>query len=544
MHLLESRSTKHWSILVLAIVLILGIFFRISNLDVKPIWVGEADTFSIISGYSESEVIDKILTVGAAQNSPVEIGTFLKYRYPNSEKNIGEILHKLSTRDRAPLYYLLARYWVELFGSSVTTLRSVSAVLSLLAMPCIYWLCLELFEVPLIGWMAMALLAVSPIQVIYAQDAGSNSLFIVVVLLSGAALLWALRTQKQLAWAIYMVALILGLYTQYLFILVVLGYLIYVLSIESWRFTRRLRWFWLTTCLGFLTFIPWLAIVMGHISVSQVVSHWKTQTHLTIPGAIALWAENISLIFMDLVDPKASEYSGFGKFGFYLLTPLIIALVGYSIYLLRSITPKRAYLFILISIGSTAFPLITIDAILGGNQQIWPTNLFPCFLGIQISVAHLLSSQLFLNFSRRNWYRKLWLAIVTFIITIGIIFCAFIGQADTWWNHYGGEDTLSFTQIVGRAKNPLIVVDRQRLESIIFYNLKPEVKLLFIQDEKLALDSFPSATDVFFVNPNPALQAELKLLNYDLNLLVEFPNPDRVYDLIKPPQLWKLSNKK
>jgi hypothetical protein len=247
------------------------------------------------------------------------------------------------------------------------------------------------------------------------------------------------------------------------------------------------------------------------------------------------------VLFIDLVDPKASEYMGIGKFDFYLFTPLVMILVGYSIYLLRIKTSKQVYLFILILISSTALPLIAIDLISGGNQQIWPINLFPCFLGIQISVAYSLSHKtLFTDFYQHSWHRKFWLTIAATLVTAGIIFCLIILQADTWWNKYGGEDTLSFTHIINRPKDPLIVVDRQRPESIIFYGLQPEVRLLFARENKLEVDSFKGNNDVFFLNPSLDLKAKLKLHQYDLNMLTQFPNPDRIYDHLNPPQLWKL----
>jgi uncharacterized membrane protein len=278
-------SAKRWLTILLAIVLMIGMFFRISNLDMKPIWVGESETLSLISGYSESEAINKIATIGADEDSIVNISSFLKYRYPNSEKNLGDILQKLHASGRAPLYFLLARYWVELFGHSVATLRSLSVVLSLLTVPCLYWLCLELFGLPLVGGMAMALLSVSPIQVIYAQEAGSSSLLSLLVVFSGAALLQALRTRTKVAWIAYLAALTLGFYAHYLFIFIVLGYLIYVLSIESFRFTHRSRWFWLTTFLGLLTFVPWLAIVLGYHTDLQIPAE-VSQNHLTMLGVI------------------------------------------------------------------------------------------------------------------------------------------------------------------------------------------------------------------------------------------------------------------
>jgi uncharacterized membrane protein len=235
-HSLEiNASPKRWLLLLLAVVLALSLFFRFVNLDKKPVWGDEAHTFSVISGYSESEVLDKLSKEGI-----VSVGDFLKYQYPNSDKNLTDTLRELYTDVHPPLYFLMARSWVEGIGHSVTVLRSISVVLSILTLPCIYWLCLELFGSPLVGWMATALLAVSPIQIIYAQEARPYSLLALVVLLSGASLLWAIRTQKKVAWFSYVTSSVLGLYSQYFFIFVVFGYVVYVLSIQGKRVSNAI----------------------------------------------------------------------------------------------------------------------------------------------------------------------------------------------------------------------------------------------------------------------------------------------------------------
>jgi uncharacterized membrane protein len=532
--------TKRWLIIILVIVLMLGVFFRISNLGTKPVWAGEAHTLSVISGYSESEVIDKISTAALAAKV-VNVESFLKYRYPNGAKNINDILPELYADSHPPLYFLLARYWVELFGYSITTLRSMSAVLSLLAVPCIYWLCLELFGIPTIGWMGSALFSVSPIQVIYAHEAGSFSLFSSIVLLSSASLLWALRTQRKLAWITYTVSLALGFYCQYFFVFIVIGYCIYVLSIESFRLTSKLHYFFLTKIFAFLAFSPWIFVVTQHFPDFKELFVLNGQNHLTLLGAIALWDENISLAFIDLVDPKAIEYGGFGKFCFYFLTPLILCLFACSIYLLRVKTPKQVYLFVFVLLGSTAFPLIVFDLVLGQNQEIWPENLCAFFLGIQICIAYLLSTKALLSdFTARVWQRKYWLPIATILMTEGVIFCSIFLQADTWWNKYGSEDILSFTQIIQQVKDPLILVNRQHPESLIFYNLQPQVKLLFVEDRQLKVNSFEGMGNIFFLNPNLNMQAKLKLRHYQFGLLAQYSNFDRVYDGLMLPQLWKL----
>ncbi|MHC5731192.1 MAG: glycosyltransferase family 39 protein, partial [Nostoc sp.] len=106
-----------------------------------------------------------------------------KYQYPNPEKNTIDAIKGIILEDSQilPLYILMTRFWVELFGNSVAATRSFSAFLSLLTFPCLYWLCKELFGSSLIGWIAIALVAVSPIHVVYAQEARAYSLWIVTI---------------------------------------------------------------------------------------------------------------------------------------------------------------------------------------------------------------------------------------------------------------------------------------------------------------------------------------------------------------------------
>lgn len=82
------------------------------------------------------------------------------------------------------MYFVMVKQWVQWFGNSITITRSFSALVSLLAFPLIYLLCQELFNSSVIGWIAVSLLAVSPLHILYAQEARSYSLWTVTILLS------------------------------------------------------------------------------------------------------------------------------------------------------------------------------------------------------------------------------------------------------------------------------------------------------------------------------------------------------------------------
>ena len=71
----------------------------------------------------------------------------------------------------------------------MTAIRSLSALISLLVFPSVYWLCRELFNVPLlVPGVAIALMAISPIQLVYAEEAQEYILWLVTILRSSALL--------------------------------------------------------------------------------------------------------------------------------------------------------------------------------------------------------------------------------------------------------------------------------------------------------------------------------------------------------------------
>jgi len=525
----ESFPIKHWSTILFVTILLIGIFFRVVNLDKKPVWIDETHTFSVISGHSDLEVVEKL-----PRQVPVDVESFLKYKYPNSDKGLGDSFYKLYTDVHPPLYFLIARTFVNWFGDSVKVLRSASAFLSILTLPAIYWLCLELFQSSSVAQIATALFCVSPFQVLYAQEARPYSLFTLVILLSGASLIWATRTKKLLPWMVYAVSVALGFYSQFFFLFVLFGYLCYVLLVESFQFTKRTQSFLIASLAGITAFLPWLITVLIHLSDFKDKSSWIVNHTLSIPGAVRLWSENISLSF---VDHRASEYFGFGRFGFYFLVPLIMILVIYSLYFLCIKTPKQVYLFVLTLIASTALPLIAADLILGGNRQTWPRYLVPCFLGTQISVSYLLATKVFsLNLSYTNGKRRLWSLITAALVTAGIFFSSIIVQADTWWNKYGSDVTIQIAKLVNQAEDPLVIVNPSPFSSVFYYAFEPDVKLLFASDQELEIDPSQINGSIFLLNPTDTLKAEFDRL-FDITLLAQFPDPGP--ESLNPYELWK-----
>ena len=124
--------------------------------------------------------------------------------------------------------------------------------------PCLYWLCLELFDSSIVGLVAIALIAVSPIHVLFAQEARQYSLWTLTTLFSSVSLLRAMRLNTKFSWSVYAISLALSFYTFIFSGLVTIGHFIYVAISERWQMSKRFINYLLSSLLGVLTFVPWI----------------------------------------------------------------------------------------------------------------------------------------------------------------------------------------------------------------------------------------------------------------------------------------------
>ena len=466
------KSLPSWLRSFVVVLLVLGIFFRFANLDRKVYWYDETHTSLRVSGYTEAEAVKSLSTGNIIHPEALQ-----KYQRPNPEKGVLDTIRNLAVEDaqHPPLYYVSARFWIQWFGSSATAIRSLSALISLLAFPCIYWLCLELFESPLTGWVAVALLAVSPVHVLFAQEARQYSLWTVTILLSSAALLRAMRVKTKLSWVIYSVTVVANLYTFLFSGLVLLGQAIYVVAVERCRLSKTLIGYLVASLAALFAFVPWLLVVIRGLSQIQNTTAWVATKNSKF-NLIREWIFNLNRIFLDW--NYASEDKLIYKIIFYFSSLVLLVLVGYSLYFLWRNTPLRVWLFVFTLTGSTGLTLILSDVILGGVRSTIGRYLFPCFLGIQLAVAYLFATKLsgvLVNIKQQ----KLWQIAMIAIASSGVLSCAILSQADVWWSKYQDVDIPIVAGIINQATRPLVISDAQTGEILsLSYQLNPKVQLL------------------------------------------------------------------
>ncbi|MEH2455024.1 glycosyltransferase family 39 protein [Nostoc sp.] len=495
--------SKYWLRFLIIILLVIGVFFRFVNIDKRIYWGDEVFSSLRISGYMQSETREQL-----SNGRLLTIKDLQKYQYPNPEKNAIDTIKGVILEDSQilPLYILLARFWVELFGNSVAVTRSFSAFISLLTFPCIYWLCRELFESSLIGWIAIGLVAVSPVHVVYAQEARAYSLWIVAILISSLALLRAMRLKTKVSWCIYTATLVLGFYSHIFFTFVALAQGIYVVAIERFRFSKTSIYYLLSSFTGFITFVPWLWIIITNPQPEAVT--WANAKQ-TLFASVARWAGIFSRTFFDLgISPSDPGKLKIALIPFILI---ILALISYSIYVLCRRTSKEIWLFVLTLIGSVGLPLLLVDFVF---QKRYATTRYtlPSVLGIELAVAYLFTTKL-TSIYTKILQKKLWSLVAVMVIMGGVISCIVHSQAQIWWNQLPEryQEYPKIANIISQGNKPLLITDDNIMPSIqiLGHLVAPKVRFQIVEPNKLP-DITNGFSDIFLFKPSDFLQTGIE----------------------------------
>lgn len=429
----------------IAIIIAIGIFFRFYNLEQKTYWFDETMTSVRISGYVSQELTNEVYN-----GEVISVGNFLQtYQYPNDTKNLNDSIKALAYHpEHSPLYYLMARFWLQATGNSIFNIRLLSALISLLALPAMYWLTQELFDSKLISWVAVCLIAISPFHVLYAQEAREYSLWTVSILVSSAALLWAIRKKKILPWITYATTVSLGLYTHPFSAFVFFGHGIYVLVSEKFRLNKAFKNYIFSSCLGILLFVPWLLIVIANFS--NLIYNTHHVNRIAKGFLPVLWGLNLSRIFIDFNQ---------GRSLFNPLTYLSLFLALYALYVVCKTAPK-AGLFIITLIGVIGTALIAPDIIISGRRSTITRYATPCLLGIQVAVSYLLATKLRQKYDDKKGFKK-WRNILAFLIVGGILSSAVSSQFSMWWNKgaFKIRHTTEVVSIINNSESPLVISD-------------------------------------------------------------------------------------
>ncbi|MCU0568510.1 MAG: glycosyltransferase family 39 protein [Oculatellaceae cyanobacterium Prado106] len=527
---------------LLAIAIAFGVFFRFTHLDVRLPTHDEVFTALRVSGYTEISLV-KDLT---SPIRPVNVAYLKKYQTANDHKTLQDSLRGLAQEEPqlTPFYYATVKLWAHMAGSSMASLRHWSAILSLLAFPAMYWLCLELFESHLTASIASALLALSPFYFVYSQDARHYSLWTVCLLLTSAIFVRASRSNNSTWWLLYAVGLATSLYAGLLSGLVAAGHLVYTLVMFSRHSRQRLVNHGTAIALSLLAFTPWIMTLLMNYSKIEKMAGQFGENNTSVFALARSWLRLPGRFLYQFTLPDSASFSErllqYGATGF----GLVIAI--YTIFVLSRTTLKEVWLFVVTLIGVTFLGLILQDLTLGGHTATGGMSntsryLIPCFLGLILAIAHVLSYQILYS---PPWKQRTW-SVMMVVLMSTLLFNSLV----RWQSPMGvigkfeiNEINAAAFEAINQAKNPLIVSDTSSWDVLYFsQNLKPEVEILtrpfcvicnlnipkqgFVPDAKQNLA--PYRHIFLYPNPSPALIDWAKQQkDFKLNETMLLPNQD------------------
>jgi uncharacterized membrane protein len=517
----------YWNSLrvLVALVLVIGLFFRFYHLDQKIYWIDEVHTSLRVAGYRKSNFNQQLPT-----GESLTIAQLHEFQTLSPERGWGDTLNALAENaEHAPLYYLFTRLWMELFGNSITVTRSVAAILSLLAFPAIYFLSLELFSAPMVGWIALSLVAVSPLHLLYAQEARQYSLWTVVTLVSGLALLRSLRLKTRGSWAIYAGTVVLGFYSHLISGLVFFGHGLYVGFQEKWKWTNSFKSYLMASGIGFAALIPWIVVYFKN---NSRLGGWLGRD-TPLDALAKRWVVNLSSVFFDLHSVYPLRFFdvelgqdftplAWGNLWGYAVIPILL-LVGYALWVTVRKTPKSVGGFLLTSIAANGLFLMLYDVISGGQRSGIARYLFPSYLALQLAVAYLFASRLRLD-TGKNLQRRFWQVAYVVLLGAGIVSCAVSASAETWWHKYSCYYDVEVAQLVNQGQNPVVIGSLDRLSRLIAlsYKLNSDVRFLLLPNSDGVEITEPSSS-LFLFRPTQELYQAIELdPRYTLNPLHPF----------------------
>lgn len=235
---LPARSSALVSILIVEVLTAVAAVLRL--------WHGDVQSLRLDEGFT--------LRWATSPLSPIMHGkTLLR---PSLFQLVGADVHP-------PGYFLMLHFWIQAFGTNLEVLRLPSEIAGIAAVPVLYLLAATLYN-RVVAVFAGLMGAVSPFWIWHAQEARMYSFLLLFTLLSTYGLVVAFERRQRWGWALFFLASLLAIYTQYYAFLVLFAQALY--GITAWRRHRPRQYAIWAGCLALLavSYIPWGLVFLAN----------------------------------------------------------------------------------------------------------------------------------------------------------------------------------------------------------------------------------------------------------------------------------------
>ena len=514
-------------IILLIIAITLGVGFRFFHLDKKVYWHDEVFTSLRAAGFNRTDIDRELF-----QSQIIPAQQLQKYQQIQPQSTLIGTLQSLTIENphHPPLYYFIARLWMQKFGGSLIASRSLPALISLLSLPLIYVLGWQLFNSHLTALLATTFLALSPVEILFAQTARQYSLVTVLIIGSSILLLQALDSRSWKKWGLYSIISAIGLYTHLFFALTLIAQGIFVLTNRLFSETvkkiiskttgkfAKIKLFIKTLPLDFLIasvgiiilYIPWIIVLTNNLQRVSETTNW-VRGLVGFDYLVKKWILSFSCLFIDL-------YFDFNIVATYLLRLLFLIIIGFAVYTVFSYCIRSTKLFILTSIFVPFIMLVIPDLLLGGKRSAVTRYLISCFPAIYLSVAYLLGRYL----DRE----KFWRVVLAILLTASIVSCTVSAVSDTWWSKSLSYFNAEVARKINASDFPILLSDvgdnytnTGDLISLS-YILDDDVRLLLLSDSP-NLEMVADESEIFVFRPSGRLGEALKATQWEFESIVD-----------------------
>lgn len=312
-----------------------------------------------------------------------------------------------------PLYYYSLRGWIVLAGQSEFSTRFFSLVFGVLAVPLIYILGRALAG-RTVGLLAAVIVTINPFQIWHSQDVRNYTLWPMLVIISWWFLWRALQHRRSRDWFFFGLFTLLGLYTHYYQLFIVLAENVLLAGLIFWRgrestgYARARRQLLVTWC------VVQIALVVGFVAWLAVgtTSALMTQSNGSSPTLDELAQQTVTSLLVGQTVPKQDAI--------WLALPAMILVIIGVIVLNRQKQVAAGWLLIGILVPTLCVFLVS---------RVRP--LFePRYLNETAPAYYLLAAASIAAFAQRShWQRRLGFGMAGIWL---IVSCYSVSQA--WFN--------------------------------------------------------------------------------------------------------------
>lgn len=445
----------------------IGLGLRIAGEPSRVFWTDEAITALRTSGHTAAEFV-----ASNVDGKPHSVADILRYTGRGDRRGSGAVVTSLALEDaqHPPLYYLVTQLWTHIAGVSIAQIRVPALVFGLLVPAAVAWLCWELYANVLAAFCGFALAGVSPVLVIYSQQAREYSAWALAFAVLSALFLRAARSESKSWWILYALCAAAGLYTDVLIGVTLVSHAaVAVVLLRG----RRLLYSLAAVGAALAAFAPWAVEIYEHRSAIAESNAW-TATPWPVLMLLEKWAFNAGSAFWDL------EYL---QTRLAIVVMVFAALVAIAVVWNLSRPALRTRVTVAALIAAPIVMLFLPDLIVHEHRSSVTRYGMPLWIAILACVAGFLASRIRTGAQQR---RAAWAAAAVLVVALCAVSSVVDARAAVWWDNRQDGSFPAIATAIDAAPHPIVIVPRQwaRALDLALY-LQPDVAMVLPLSDKL-----------------------------------------------------------